>query len=125
MEQAFFRSVQGHVSLQPVTNEVNLGYWYRTIGHRGILYSIFQEKKCDLLSEKYDKAICNKLKVYTEIESKRNILTENTLLICRVFKLAQNCTSSFLFKYCICQNIPNHSLLLNGNGSTAHSMTST
>jgi hypothetical protein len=70
MEQAFFRSVQGHVSLQPVTNEVNLGYWYRTlkdilmdlltIGHRGILYSIFQEKKCDLLSEKYDKATCNK-----------------------------------------------------------------
>jgi hypothetical protein len=28
------------------------------------------------------------LKVNTEIESKTNILTENTLLICRVFKLA-------------------------------------
>jgi hypothetical protein len=56
MEQAFFLSLQGHVSLQPTTEQVNLGYQYRTLNVilidlrtircRGILCSIFQAKKC-------------------------------------------------------------------------------
>jgi hypothetical protein len=31
MEQALFPSLQGHVSLQPTTKQVDLGYRYRTL----------------------------------------------------------------------------------------------